>query len=57
MDGVAVGLREDGDCFDAETTTGANDTTGDLTAIGDENLVEILQSEREREGQEKGWRE
>ena len=40
VQGLAVGLGEDGDGRDAHLAAGANDAHRDLTAIGDQDLRE-----------------
>ena len=40
VQGLAIGLGEDGDGRDAHLAAGANDTHRDLTAIGDQDLRE-----------------
>lgn len=42
MQGTGVGLRVDGDGFDAELFAGADDAAGDLAAVGNEDLCTIL---------------
>jgi len=46
VDGVAVGVRVDGDDGDVALAAGAGDPAGDLAAVGDEDLLQAAGGHR-----------